>query len=131
MRYLLDTHTWIWWNSRAEALSVKARKIIQDERYDELLLSAISIWEFSKLVEKRRVTLVGDGGTWIRDALEIPGLRVVELTPEISWQSTQLPQPFHDDPADQLIVATARIENATVLTADSLIRRYPHVRSEW
>ena len=131
MKYLLDTHVWIWWNSKPNALSARVLKLIQDSKYDELLLSCISVWEFSKLLEKKRLTLASDGREWIRTALDIPSLRLVELSPEVSWQSTQLPQPFHDDPADQIIVATARSEKAVILTADQLIRKYPHVRSEW
>jgi PIN domain nuclease of toxin-antitoxin system len=131
MRYLLDTHAWIWWNSRPEALSPKVLKLIQRGEHDELLLSAISVWEFSKLVEKGRLTLACDGWSWLKEALAMPGLRLVELSPEVAWQSTQLPPPFHDDPADQMIVATARLENATVITTDRLIRDYPHVRAVW
>lgn len=131
MKYLLDTHTWIWWNSRPDALSSRALKAIQDGKYEELLLSAISVWEFSKLLEKKRLTLSIDGMRWIEQALQIPKLRLVSLTPEICWQSTVLPRPFHDDPADQMIVATARQESATILTSDQLIRKYPHVRSDW
>ena len=131
MKLLMDTHTWIWWNAKPSALSDRALKVIGDARYDEILLSAISIWELAKLLEKKRLTLACDGWGWIRAALEMPRLRVVELTPEISWSSTQLPRPFHDDPADQIIVATARIENATLLTCDRLLREYPHVRSDW
>jgi PIN domain nuclease of toxin-antitoxin system len=127
-KYLLDTHIWIWWNMRPDALSTKTKHIIEGGKYDELLLSAISIWEFSKLLEKKRITISCDGMKWISEALNMPRLRVVELSPEIMWQSTRLPQPFHDDPADQMIVATARAENAALLTADALIRRYPHVR---
>ncbi|MGK5087672.1 type II toxin-antitoxin system VapC family toxin [Bdellovibrionota bacterium FG-2] len=131
MTFLLDTHVWIWWNSKPKALSPRVLKLIQDAQYDELLLSSISVWEVSKLLEKKRLTFACDGRDWIQAALDIPSLRVVELSPEISWQSTQLPQPFHDDPADQIIVATARVEKAVILTADLLIRKYPHVRSEW
>lgn len=131
MRYLLDTHAWIWWNLKPASLSHRALKIIQDQKYDELLLSSISIWEFSKLLEKNRLILSCDGWEWIQQALEIPKLRVVELTPEISWHSTQLPKPFHDDPADQIIVATARAASAILLTADRLILDYPHVATEW
>jgi PIN domain nuclease of toxin-antitoxin system len=131
MKYLLDTHTWIWWNSRPDGLSSKVLKLIHDGKYDELLLSSISVWEFSKLLEKKRLALSCDGGSWIEQALEIPKLRLVHLSPEISWQSTQLPKPFHDDPADQIIVATARVENAVILTIDQMIRKYPHVRTEW
>lgn len=131
VKYLLDTHVWIWWNSKPEALSEKVLNLIQSSKYEELLLSSISVWEFSKLLEKKRLTLASDGWSWIRSALEIPKLRLVELSPEISWQSTQLPDPFHEDPADQMIVATARVENAIILTADQLIRKYPHVKSIW
>ena len=131
MKYLMDTHTWIWWHLKPESLSPKALQTIQSGRYDELLLSAISIWEFSKLLEKRRLTISCDGRFWISEALAMPKLRVVEISPEIAWQSTQLPPTFHDDPADQMIVATARAENAVILTADRLIRNYPHVKTEW
>jgi PIN domain nuclease of toxin-antitoxin system len=61
----------------------------------------------------------------------MPRLRLVPLSPSVAYRSTILPQPFHDDPADQIIVATAREENATVLTADENIRSYPHCRSIW
>jgi PIN domain nuclease of toxin-antitoxin system len=56
---------------------------------------------------------------------------VVPLTPTLAYRSTVLPPPFHDDPADQIIVATAREENATILSKDQLIRTYPHVRTVW
>jgi hypothetical protein len=67
----------------------------------------------------------------VQSALEMPRLRLVPLTPAIACRSTTLPPPFHDDPADPIIVATARQENATVLTADQRIRAYPHCRSIW
>jgi PIN domain nuclease of toxin-antitoxin system len=131
VKYLLDTHAWIWWNANPAALSPKVLKLIQSGEYEELLLSSISVWEFSKLVEKGRLKLAYDGRKWIYDALEMPRLRLVELSPEIAWHSTRLPQPFHDDPADQMIVSTARVENATILTTDGLIRGYSHVKSVW
>lgn len=61
----------------------------------------------------------------------MPKLRLVPLTPTIAYRSTSLPQPFHHDLADQIIVATAREENATVLTKDELIENYSHVRTLW
>jgi PIN domain nuclease of toxin-antitoxin system len=100
-------------------------------RYEELLLSAISLWEFAKLLEKRRLAISCDPEEWIRVALEMPKLRVAPLSPSVAFRSTVLPQPFHDDPADQIIVATARDENATVVTSDEKIRAYPHCRNVW
>ena len=59
MRYLLDTHAWVWWNSKPNAVSPRVLKLIQDSKYDELLLSCISVWELSKLLEKKRLTHPG------------------------------------------------------------------------
>lgn len=54
-------------------------------------------------------------------------VQLLNLTPEIAIEATQLPQPFHRDPADQIIVATARIHGCQLLTLDGKIRNYPHV----
>jgi PIN domain nuclease of toxin-antitoxin system len=132
MKYLLDTHVWIWWNMRPQNLSKKVAKLIENEdSYEELLLSAISPWEFSKLLEKGKLGISYNPEEWIHAALEMPKLRIVPLTPSIAYRSTVLPKPFHDDPADQLIVATAREENATILTKDKRILEYPYVQSLW
>lgn len=132
MRYLLDTHVWVWWNMRPQKLSRRVRSLISmPAKYEELLLSAISPWEFAKLVEKRRLAISCDPEEWIHQALEIPKLRLVPLSPVVAYRSTMLPPPFHDDPADQIIVTTAREENATILTSDERIRSYPHCRSMW
>ena len=60
-------------------------------------------------------------------ALSSPGIQFVELTPEIAIEANQLPGTFHRDPADQILVATARIMNIAILTADAKIIAYPHV----
>ena len=131
-RYLLDTHTWIWWNMRPEKLSARVRALIgAPARYEELLLSAISVWEFSKLIEKKRLGISIDPEEWIRTSLEMPKLRLVAISPIIAYRSTVLPPPFHEDPADQILVASAREEHATILTSDQRIRSYPHVTSLW
>ncbi len=132
MKYLLDTHTWIWWHMSPRKLSQRVKMLIQNTSgYDELLLSAISPWEFSKLLEKRRIGISCNPEDWIISALEMPKLRVVYIYPVLAYRSTVLPQPFHDDPADQIIVATAREENATILTKDEKILTYQHVQSLW
>lgn len=132
MKYLLDTHVWVWWNMEPEKLSGRARSVLAEpERCEEFLLSAISVWEFSKLIAKERIAISCDAEGWILKAFQMPKLRLVPLTPSIALRSTTLPQPFHDDPADQIIVATAREEGATLLTADTLIRKYPHCRTLW
>jgi PIN domain nuclease of toxin-antitoxin system len=132
MKYILDTHIWIWWHMRPQNLSEQVTSLIGDiSKYSELLLSAISPWEFSKLLEKGRIGISDDPEDWIDLALDMPRLRLIPLSPTIAYRSTILPQPFHNDPADQIIVATAREENALILTKDERILSYPYVRSLW
>ena len=97
MKYLLDTHVWIWWNMRPEKLSARVRNLISNTaKYEELLLSAISVWEFCKLLQKKKLTISIDPEDWIRIALEMPKLQLVSLSPSIAYRSTVLAQPFHD-----------------------------------
>ena len=132
MKYMLDTHTWIWWHMNPKKLSQKVKKIIKNTNsYDEILLSAISPWEFSKLLEKKKIGISCDPEDWINSALDMPKFRLIPLSPVLAYRSTVLPQPFHNDPADQIIVATAREENATILTKDERILTYKNVRSLW
>lgn len=132
MKYLLDTHTWMWWNMRPQNLSPKVIEVIENtDGYEELLLSVISPWEFSKLLEKGKTGISCNSEEWIYTAWDMQKLRLVHLPPILAYRSTTLPKPFHDDPADQIIVATAREENAAILTKDERILTYQHVRSFW
>ena len=132
VKYLLDTHAWIWWQMKPEALSPAAHAAIAGPHQPGmLLLSAISPWEFCKLLEKGRLGISCDPETWMAAALDMPGLQIAALTPRIAYRSTVLPPPFHSDPADQIIVATAREENAVLITKDSYIQQYDLVRTLW
>ncbi len=132
MNYLFDTHAWIWWHTAPEKLSSNVRGIVAGlEPDDRLFLSAISVWEVAKLVEKNRFRLSVGIDVWIQQALDMPRLQLAPLSPEIAIESTRLPSPFHDDPADQIIVASARLCDATILTVDRLISAYAHVRTLW
>ncbi len=132
MKYLLDTHVWVWWNMRPENLSRKVKGLIAaSQKYEEILLSAISVWEFCKLLEKGRIGISCDPRDWLETALAMPKLRLVSLSPVIAYRSTVLPQLASADPADQIIVATAQEENATLLTKDKLILQSRCVRAIW
>lgn len=82
----------------------------------------------AKLVELGRLKLNVSVEEWISEALNYPGVRLLDLTPKIVIESTQLPGTFHRDPADQIIVATARVHDIALVTADGKIRNYEHVK---
>jgi PIN domain nuclease of toxin-antitoxin system len=82
----------------------------------------------AKLAECGRLKLDRTVGLWIENALAEPGISLLPLDPRIVVESTQLPRPFHRDPADQLLVATARILQCPIMTEDGKIAAYPHVR---
>ena len=132
MPTLLDTHAWVWWVTEDRRLSAAARRAIaRGQARGDLALSLISVWEVAKKVEKAQLVLNQPVDQWLELAVTRPGLHLVELTRPILVESCRLPHPFHGDPADQLIVATARDRDAAIVTKDEKIRAYPHVRSLW
>lgn len=124
---LLDTHIWIWWVDGSPRLRDWQRQIIQGNEETGLGISAISCWETAKLVEIGKLSMACPIGEWMEGALTYPGIQLLELTPQIAIESTELPGEFHKDPADQIIAATARIHDIPLLTADEKILDYPHV----
>lgn len=126
---VLDTHIWIWWIYNDRRLPERHRQTLQKTEDDGLGVSVISCWEVAKLVENHRLELHCPLDAWMETALNYPGIRLLDLTPRIGIESTRLPGNFHRDPADQIIVATARIHNSGLLTVDEKILTYPHVQS--
>ena len=132
MPAVLDTHAWIWWVTKDRRLSRRARTVIDKAAgRGDLWLSQISIWEMAKKVEKGQIAIDRPLDEWLDAALEVEGLQVAEMTRPVLVDSCRLPQPFHGDPADQMIVATSRAHSATLVTKDSRLRDYPHVRTAW
>jgi PIN domain nuclease of toxin-antitoxin system len=123
---LLDTHIWIWWVDNSPRLSDSQRSWIDQHQADGLGLSVISCWEVAKAVESGRLSLSIPVQDWLNAAIAYPGIRLLDLTIPIIVESTQLTG-FHRDPGDQLIVATARICQIPLLTADAKILAYPDV----
>ena len=132
MPTLLDTHAWMWWVTEDHRLSRGAKRAIaKAQQRSDLGLSLISIWEIAKKVEKKQLVLDRPLDQWLDAATAQPGLRLFELTRPVLIESCRLPDEFHGDPADQLIVATARYHGAVLITKDGRIREYIHVRTEW
>jgi PIN domain nuclease of toxin-antitoxin system len=126
---VLDTHIWVWWVHGDEHLSARQSELLIENEGQGLGVSVISCWEVAKLVEYKRLILPCPVFDWFDQALAYPGVRLLDLTPRIAAESTQLPDDFHSDPADQLIVATARVYDSALLTADSKLLAYPHVKT--
>ncbi|MCC6498703.1 MAG: PIN domain nuclease [Anaerolineae bacterium] len=127
---VLDTHIWVWWVHGDERISSSQAEAIEANEDKEIGISAISLWEIAKLVENNRLELPVPLEKWFEQALSYPGIRIIELTPEIVTESTRLPGKFHKDPADQIIVATARVMKCSLITSDDRILGYPHVKTE-
>ena len=123
---ILDTHIWIWWVSKSSRLTQNHRQHIKQYSSQGLGISVISCWEVAKLVEKNRLDLAISVDRWLEKALTYPNIQLLDLTVPIIVQSTKL-EGFHNDPADQIIVATAKVYNCPLLTADNKILNYPHV----
>ena len=115
----------MWWTSNPERLRRSHQEILSSE--ERFALSVISCWEVAKLVQYGRPDLDRPVLDWIVSALARHDLDLLPLTPAIAVESTNLPEPFHRDPADQIIVATARVHEIPLLTEDSKILDYRHV----
>ena len=125
---ILDTHIWIWWVDGNVRLTQTHHEWINQFQSQGLGVSIISCWEVAKLVELNKLALSHPVDKWIDAALAYPGVQLIDLTVPIVLESTQL-EGFHRDPADQMIVATARVYECPLLTADIKILAYPHVQT--
>jgi PIN domain nuclease of toxin-antitoxin system len=123
---ILDTHIWIWLlSNHPRVQSVKFLKKIQEfESHKGLRVSVISVWEIGILHARKRIELPFSLHQWVQKALGAPGISVAELTPDIALDSTQLPGEFPGDPADRIILTTAKSLGATLVTADLKMLQY-------
>ena len=122
---LLDTHVWLWLVAGSADLTTEARLTIDEAAAaGALRIAAISLWEIALLASRGRIVLGKSIGLWLEEALADPGPAIDPLSPQIAVESYALPDVFHRDPADRLIVATARVANATLMTRDQRILDY-------
>src|SRR5579864_4481874 len=116
---VIDTHVLIWWISQPEKLSEKARKIIETEKKSgTILVSSISVWEIYLLIAKDRLKLTMDTDSWLENIENLPYIQFVPVDNRIAARSVTLPGEFHSDPADRIIVATAREKGIPLVTND-------------
>ncbi len=122
---LLDTHAAIW-ISRNEPIAPHAVEAMNaaHQAGGVVLLSAITAWEVGLLVSRNRLKLLMTPQRWFAQLLSLPGMQLAELSPDILLESSFLPGTPPRDPADRIIIATARDRGAALITRDRLILNY-------
>lgn len=124
---VFDTHAWVWFAADNRLLSDAAIDAIQDA--DRIGVSAISVWEVGMLCAKGRLQVAPDVRQGVDAALALDRVELLPLSPEVAVLSTKLA--LHGDPADRIIVATAQVAGAQLVTKDERIQQSGLVPSIW
>ena len=130
---VLDTHALVWWVSDPKRLPLRARRQLDAaaKAPGAIVVSSISIWEVSLLVERGRLELTMDVDRWIANVEALPFLKFVAVDNRIAARSVRLEDFPHRDPADRMIAATALGLDATLVTADKRLRAYAPLTTVW
>ncbi|HEX2464153.1 MAG TPA: type II toxin-antitoxin system VapC family toxin [Thermoanaerobaculia bacterium] len=125
MTVLLDTHALIWLAEGLEELPARSRRLLDAAaRTEGLAVSPITFWEVAMLESRRRVSLSHPVEQWREAVLAPSQIQEAELDGAIAIESVGLPGDFHEDPADRILVATARLRGWKLATRDSRILDY-------
>lgn len=128
MSFLLDTHVWIWTQEQPDCIGPVSRALLETTP-EELCVSAVSSLEIARLVAGGLLELKGRLDRWVRTAMDTIEARGLDVDHQIAIEAYKLPGRFHKDPADRLLVATARVRDMTLVTADERILDYRSVRT--
>jgi PIN domain nuclease of toxin-antitoxin system len=128
VKLLLDTHVWIWSQESPEKLGKEARRLLVDGKSTNHV-ATVSVLELARLVAAGDIFLNRPLPAWVETAVEELHAEELAMSREIAAEAYALPGEFHRDPADRILVATARREGLTLLTADARILSYPHVKT--
>ncbi|HWF84919.1 MAG TPA: type II toxin-antitoxin system VapC family toxin [Vicinamibacterales bacterium] len=126
---VLDTHAWIWWAAGSSRLPAAARHAIDGA--EAIGVCAISTWEVAMLVEKGRLEFDRDVLVWLKQALALPRVELLPLSPAVAVESARLPSAFPGDPADRFIVATTMLLRARLVSRDARVRRFAGITTVW
>ena len=129
VKYLLDTSVWYRGLVEPNTLPDELQTTLADRR-TLFALSDISLWEIGKKVQIGKMTLKKELGTWLEEACT-KNITVLSMTSKIINDAMHLPRFPVKDPADDIIVATARVHNLTLLTLDRKLRNYQHAKIEY
>lgn len=130
---VLDTHALLWWLSEPDRIPAKSRRVLERTIAENAGVSASSItaWEIAMLSKRDRLELTIPVETWIDHVDALPWFSFVPVDHRIALRSVLLEDFTHRDPADRMIVATALVLNATLVTGDTRLRSYDAVRTLW
>ncbi|MES2658145.1 MAG: type II toxin-antitoxin system VapC family toxin [Verrucomicrobiota bacterium] len=128
MKLLLDTCALLHFSLNPDRLSSEAISQITEPK-TEVWCSPISIGELACLQERGRIEITGHWKTWFRTLLQTNGWNLLPITGEIVEEAWSLLEPIHRDPADRILIASARVHRMTLVTTDQLILDYPHVEA--
>ena len=129
LSFLLDTHILVWWRLDSSRLSASQARALEEleRRGGRVSISSITLWELAKMAELGRLEVSVTLDAWLEEIETDPLLMVLPLTARIAAESIRLGSGFHKDPADQIIVATARCHGLRLMTADDRIHRWGKV----
>lgn len=125
-RFLLDTHIWLWAATEPHKLSSEVHKLISDPEIDKYL-SPVSLWELSVMVEKKRFALKQDFAIWVQRVIADLKLKEIPLNWQVAYELRFI-LPYHKDPADRFLAATAVAFDLTLITADQKMIGVPGLK---
>ncbi len=120
MKYLLDTHIWLWSLLEPDRLDEDILKVL-DNKDNDLFVSPISLWETMILAEKGKIELRPAPEAWIFESLQRSPVKEAVLTCAIAIKSRKIELP-HKDPADRFIAATALENDLILITEDEKLK---------
>ena len=122
MRYLLDTHAFLWWVADDTRLSEAVRKVIKDSE-NEIMVSSASVWEMSIKTGVGRLRIPGDMTQFMSEQLATQGFSTLPINLHHALHVAKLPL-LHRDPFDRMLIAQTIVENLVLITADSAMTQY-------
>lgn len=126
MKYLLDTHIWLWGSVQPDRLSSRVTKALAEPQ-NEIWLSPVSIWELTILCRKGRFRVGPDVSSWVMKSLSQSRFREAPFTIDVALAISSM-RFVHADPADQFLAATAKVFDLTLITADDHLLALPDIR---
>ena len=122
MKLLLDTHTFLWWNTEDPQLSLRARELIADGQ-NKIFLSAATAWEISIKTAKGKLVLPEAPAVYILSRMGLYRFQPLPIHISHAVRVHDLPN-LHDDPFDRLLIAQSQVESLSLITADAMIKQY-------